>query len=134
MIGTAFVVNRNEEIQVKHTTGTGVLTDYTTTVNVGYGTADGQFTSADFLTVTQSASVDTPSITSPSQGASVDSEVYTISASAFSGQNAGTHHSTQWQIAEDSSFSTLLENVTSTTQKTTYTPTSGTSYVDQTIC
>ena len=132
VIGTAFVVNRNEEIQVKHTTGTGVLTDYTTTVNVGYGTAVGQFTSADFLTVTQSASVDTPSITSPSQGASVDSEVYTISASAFSGQNAGTHHSTQWQIAEDSGFSTLLENVTSTTQKTTYTPTSGTSYVDQT--
>ena len=93
-----FVVNRNEEIQVKHTTGSSVLTDYTTTVNVGYGTAVGQFTSVDFLTVTLTSSVDTPSITSPSQDNSVDSEVYTISSDVkSSGQNAGTHHSTHWR-------------------------------------
>lgn len=128
----SYVVNQNEEIQVKHTTGTGVLTNYTTTVNVGYGTGVGEFTSTDFLTITQNASIETPSITSPSEGASVDSEVYTITASSFNGTNAGTHQSTQWQIASDSSFSNLIENVTSTTQKTTYTPTSGTGYVDQT--
>ena len=36
--GTTYI-NQNEEIQVKHTTGSSALTDYTTTVNVGYGTA-----------------------------------------------------------------------------------------------
>lgn len=125
-------VNQNEELQVKHTTGTGVLTEYKTTINVGYGTDTGEFDSVDFSTTTQNSVLNTPSITSPSNNDTVDSEVYTITASAFDGTNVGTHKNTQWQIASDSSFSTLIENVTSTSQLTTYTPTSGTSFVDQT--
>ena len=60
----AFVVNRNEEIQVKHTAGSSSDTNYQTTVNVGYGTGVGQFVSADFNTRTLNAFINKPTLTS----------------------------------------------------------------------
>jgi hypothetical protein len=69
-----------------------------------------KFTTADVY-------AQTPSITSPSNGASGISPALTITASSFTmSGGADTHASTDWQIAEDSGFSIIAyESLSDTT-------------------
>tara|TARA_R100000005_G_C4992613_1_gene199791 strand:- start:58 stop:1956 length:1899 start_codon:yes stop_codon:yes gene_type:complete len=118
LIGTAFVVNRNEEIQVKHTTGSGSLTEYKTTVNVGYGTGAGEFVSVDFSTTTQQSGVNAPTLTTQTS----IQPTYSTSAYSVVG-DPGTHASSDWQIATDSGFSSIVvQSVNDTTNLTSWTP------------
>ena len=117
--GTTYI-NQNEEIQVKHTTGSGALTDYTTTVNVGYGTAVGQFASADFVTQTSNVIYDNPTL-SPGDNSTIDRNGQVFTMSNPSGTNV-SHQSTDWQFASNSDFSTILvQSLNDTSNMTTYT-------------
>ena len=75
-----------------------------------------------------------PTITSPSNGSSGNRKYgLTINSSSFIGEyGADTHSSTDWQIASDSNFNTIVHSVTGiTTSKTSYTvnlSTNGTYY------
>ena len=121
--GSAYVT-AFEEIQLRHEAGPLAETDYTTTLNVGYGTGSGEFESADFVTTTGSIFVSKPSITSPISGETVDTQAISVTTSAFAGQFSGTHASTDWQIASDANFTTLLaESLGDTSNLTTWTPT-----------
>tara|TARA_B100000035_G_scaffold286256_1_gene270437 strand:- start:953 stop:2764 length:1812 start_codon:yes stop_codon:yes gene_type:complete len=134
LIGTAFVVNRNEEIQVKHTAGSSSDTNYQTTVNVGYGTEAGQFVSADFNTRTLNAFINKPTLTSPSQGAEVNQNAIDLVSSAISGIGYGSHASSDWQVATDSNFSNIFdESLADTSNLTSYTADAGTDTDDQTF-
>ena len=118
-------VNRQERIRVRHTTGTSPSTQYSTTINIGYGSSAGEYETSTFLTTTQDSIVFKPSITSPTNGETVNAETFVITGSAFSGQNAGTHESTVWQVANDSGFTDLIEVSTTTTDLESWAPTFG---------
>lgn len=77
------------------------------------------------LTTSASASLVTPSITSPANNATGISPYSAISASAFSvASGTDTHASTDWQVASDSGFTTILvQSLADTTNKTTWVPT-----------
>lgn len=65
----------------------------------------------------------TPSITSPTNGATNVIESITITSSSFSviGNGSDTHESSDWQIATDVSFSNIIEeSLSDTTNKTSY--------------
>ena len=131
---TSYYINRNEEIQVKHTTGSGALSNEVTTVFVGYGTDSGEFESVEFSTTTQNSVINTPSITSPSAGDDVDINGFTITSSSISGQNFGTHASTTWQIGEDSSFSSFFEqSANDSSNLTSYTTSEAVSDTERTL-
>jgi hypothetical protein len=69
----------------------------------------------------------TPSITSPTEGATDVSAGLTVTASAFTVTNEGsdTHASSDWQISDDSGFSNIVEeSLADTSNKTSYTATS----------
>jgi hypothetical protein len=78
-----------------------------------------------FTLTVQAAGIATPTNTSPSNGAYLSSTSPTLTASAFSWIGASdTHASSDWQLATDSGFTTIVASVTaSTTNKTTWTPT-----------
>jgi len=124
-------VNLNTRIRVRHTTSTSALTDYSTTLNIGYGTGAGEFETSTYTTTTLNSVVNQPTITSPGNNDFVDTEALTITSSAFNAENAGTHKSSQWQVASDSAFSNIVEQETSTSELTSWTPSFGLSYVDQ---
>ena len=64
----------------------------------------------------------TPSITSPTSGEIDDTVTPTITASAFVAFGGITHASTDWQVASDSGFSTIVwESLNDTTNKTSVT-------------
>jgi len=120
--GTAYVTH-NEEIQVRHTNGTSSSTAYTTTLNIGYGTGSGEFESAVFSSTTAAAFISQPSITSPANNASLNIQTTAITGSAISGDSYGTHASTDWQIATDSNFTSILkESLGDTSNLTSWTP------------
>lgn len=120
--GTAYV-SHNEEIQVRHTNGTSSSTEYTTTLNIGYGTGSGEFESAVFSSTTSAAFVSQPSITSPANNALLNLQTHAITGSAISGDNYGTHASTDWQIASDTNFTTIVkESLGDTSNLTSWTP------------
>ena len=111
-------VNQNEEIQVKHTTGNESLTEYKTTVNVGYGTGAGEFTFAEFNITTQESGVNTPTLTTQTS----IQPTYTTSSYSVVG-SPGSHTSTDWQIATDSGFSSIVvQSINDTTNLTSWTP------------
>ena len=69
-----------------------------------------------------------PSITSPSDAATDIGETPTITTSAFAVTNEGsdTHASTDWQVASDSDFSTIVvQSADDATNKTSWTVPSG---------
>jgi len=81
-----------------------------------------------FTTSTSFVSVATPTITSPSDGATSVSETPTITSSAFS-VNGGsdTHASSDWQIATDTSFNSIaIESLDDTSNLESFTVPSGT--------
>ena len=116
--GTTVTVNPGATVQIKGTTGASTGTGYSVTVNMG--------TTSDTWTVTTSAIVPTvaqPSITSPLDGTTgINPSVncrpgVTLVSSAFSSSNgAGTDHaSSDWQVATDSGFSTIVFSATADT-------------------
>ena len=119
--GTTVTVNPGATVQVKGTTGASNGTGYSVTVNMG--------TTSDTWTVTTSAvvpTVTTPSILTPTNGATnlnpgLNVPVgLTVTSSAFaSSGGAGTDHvSSDWQLATDAAFTTVVYSVSaSTTQK-----------------
>jgi hypothetical protein len=76
------------------------------------------------FTTAAAAALNTPSITSPANNAVGISQYAQISASAFSvSGGTDTHASSDWQIASDSGFLTVLaQSLTDTTNKTTWVP------------
>ena len=120
--GTTVTVNPGATVQIKGTTGASSGTGYSVTVNMG--------TTSDTWTVTTAALTPTvaqPSITSPTDGTTglnptVNAPMgITLISSAFSSSNgAGTDHvSSDWQVATDSGFSTIVfSSTTDTTNKT----------------
>jgi len=70
------------------------------------------------------AFIDAPSITSPSASSTVDINGFTITSSTATGEGFGTHTQTDWQIAEDSGFSTIYEqSLADTSNLTSFTTT-----------
>ena len=64
-----------------------------------------------------------PSITSPAANATGIATGATITASAFSSTGADSHSSSDWQVAADIAFGTVIKQALSdTTNKTTWTP------------
>ena len=131
--GSAYV-SHNQEIQVRHTTGLDSDYPYTTTVYIGYGTNAGEFESGDFVTRTRDASIDQPSITSPSEGADANQNALTFTSSTATGVAFGTHFSTDWQISLQSDFSSIYEeSLGDTTNLTSYTASTQTDVDNQTF-
>jgi len=120
--GTTVTVNPGATVQIKGTTGASSGTGYSVTVNMG--------TTSDTWTVTTAAAVPTvaqPSITTPISGTtSLNPGVnctpgITLTSSAFSSSSgAGTNHvSSDWQVATDSGFSTIVFSSTGDTTNLT---------------
>lgn len=67
--------------------------------------------------------INKPSITSPTQNQTLNTRTPTLTASAFSGFGIGTIHiSTDWQVASNSNFSTIVwESLNDSTNKTSIT-------------
>lgn len=118
-------VNQNERIRLRHRTLSGALTQTSTTLNIGYGTLTGQFETDDFVTTNINSYVEQPTITDPTDGGVSNSLTPTLTASAFTSVGSLVHASTDWQIATDSAFTSVvwesladssnLESVTATT-------------------
>jgi len=119
--GSAYV-SQNQEIQVRHTTGDQGSTAYTTTVHIGYGTNPGEYESADFVTNTQAISIATPVIGGDVGTDTPSQPTFTCSAYSVVGA-AGSHQSTDWQIARDSGFNDIVfQRMGTTTALTALTP------------
>jgi hypothetical protein len=98
-------------VRARYADGDGNLSDWTPTIS--------------FTTRSAWDAVSTPSITSPANGATdVEYESPTFTSSAFATSGGSyTHTWSDWQLASDSSFSTLVTQVSSdTTNKTSWTP------------
>ena len=119
--GTAVQVNPGAVVQIRGTTGAALNTGYVVTVNMG--------TTSDTWTVTTTANVPTvttPSILTPTNGATnlnpgLNTPVgLTVTSSAFASSfGAGTDHvSSDWELATDAAFATVVYSVSaSTTEK-----------------
>ena len=78
------------------------------------------------FTTIPAASINTPTITSPSNGATGQSTSPSFTSSSFSVSNGtDTHASSDWQIATDSSFSNLVKNIVGDSMSKTTWNTSG---------
>lgn len=116
-------VNHGERIRVKHDTGVEALTDYATTLNIGYGTGAGEFETSTFSTTTQNQVIEAPVITSPSNGDIVDINRITITATPYTAVNSGSHQSTDWYIARDSAFTDIVtQSIGDTTNLESWSP------------
>ena len=68
--------------------------------------------------------IDPPTITSPSASSEVDINGFIINSSNPVGEDFGTHTQTDWQVAEDSGFSTIYdESLANTSNLQSYTTT-----------
>ena len=86
----------------------------------------------EFFPDTVAASVTTPTISAPANGATGVATSPSFTASAFAGSAGLTHASSDWQVASDSGFATIVKSVSAdTTSKTTWSTTgltAGTTY------
>lgn len=100
-------------VRVKHTGSTFGDSGYSDTVS--------------FSTSTSFVSIDTPSITSPSDGATDTATDLTITSSAFNvSGGSDTHESSDWQIATDASFTSIaVESLNDTSNLESFTVPSG---------
>ena len=119
------VITSKDNIQVRHVCLTGALTETTTTINIGYGSGAGEFETEDYVSTNIDSYVNKPSITSPTASQVVDSLSPTLTGSAFSSVGNLVHGSTDWQIASDSAFNSIVweslsdsSNLTSITTST----------------
>ena len=129
--GVAYI-SPNEELMVRHRTQNGSGAVSTTTVNIGWDASTKM--STDFVSTNLLSSVAQPSITSPTQGSN-NNRIYqlSITSSAFSGVgDASSHVSTDWQIASDENYTSIVaQSQSNTTNKTSWTatlPSAGTYY------
>ena len=76
------------------------------------------------------SNANTPSITSPANGATVNTNSPTLTSSAFASSTSETHQSSQWQVATDSGFGNIVINSGEVGNLTSY-PTSGLGYNTQ---
>lgn len=105
--------------------GLSLSTDYY--VRVCYITSQGiksQFSAPiKFSTGAIVSSIDTPAITSPSNGSSNVAATASFSSSAYSAIGTETHQSSSWQLGSDAGFSTIVAEIkNSTSNKTSWTP------------
>ena len=116
--GTSLTIDPGQTLQIKGTTGSGIGVAYTLTINIG--------TTSDAWSVTTATAVPTvatPIITSPVNGSTGlnpglnCTPGVTLSSSAFSSSNgAGTDHaSSDWEVASNPSFTTIVFSATADT-------------------
>jgi hypothetical protein len=99
-------VNINERVRVRHTTGSLPSFEYTTTLNIGYGTSADEYETSTFTTETLDVVYDDPTLTPVSNSTiSKDDQEFTISAPTGSNIN---HTGTDWQFASDALFTNIL--------------------------
>jgi len=120
---SALKITSKDEIRTRHRSSISASTATTTTLNIGYGTAGGEFQTADFVTTTEPQVVNQPVITSPVNSEVVDMNRFVIQASAFISQNAGVHESSDWYIARDSGFTDIVaQSIGDTSNLESWTP------------
>ena len=91
----------------------------------GVGTQNTPYGVAFYIMVTKGGAVEsvtTPSITSPSSGASLSPDGASFTSSAFSSSSSGsTHASSDWEISTNSAFTTIVKSAyASTSDKTSW--------------
>lgn len=111
-------VGSYDQVRLKHETGFNSDTLYTTTVNIGYGTGNGEFTTADFETTTEARVISKPVITKPIVGDTIDTYTFEVESTDYDHVGAGTHESTTWQLSRTDTYSDLVLDITSTTDLT----------------
>ena len=120
-------VGPRQELQVRHTTPTEANTTTTTTISLGYGTAVGENQSSSFITTTDNALVDQPTITSPSNGATdiPIGDTTPITCTPFNGDgDSGVYKNTDWQLATTPDYSEIAEeSLNDSTNVSTWYPT-----------
>jgi len=99
-------VNMNARVRVRHTAGAAEDYPFTTTLNIGYGTAAGEYETSDFVTRTANVVYLTPTIT-PVDGVLInkDSAVFTMSDPVGANIN---HVATDWEFASDSGYTNIF--------------------------
>ena len=116
--GTTLTVNPGQTLQFQGDVGGTNSTAYTATINVGATTAAWSVTTAALV-----PTVTTPTISSPANGSTglnpglVIPAGLTINSTAFSSSNgAGTNHaSSDWELATDSGFTTVVYSASAST-------------------
>ena len=106
-LASAVKIASKDEIRVRHTTGDQPETLYATTINIGYGSAPGQFDSGDFNTTTFPVIYNPITLTSPS-GSDINRENAEFVASVATGTNID-HVSTDWELATDALFTNIVQ-------------------------
>ncbi len=102
------MVTSKDQIEVRHEALTGALIDTTTSINIGISANQGDFESADFVTTNFNSYIITPSITSPTNGAILNVLAVPLTSSSFQSVGGLTHQSTDWEIASDPEFQTIV--------------------------
>ncbi len=103
-------VNMNERVRVRHTAGGQGDTEYSTTINIGYGQTSGEFETSTFTSKTINAFIDAPTITSPTENQNVNINNVSVVSAAATGVGFGTHNKTDWELANDSAFTDIVES------------------------
>jgi hypothetical protein len=114
---TLYAVN-GQTLEIRQTSSATTSTTTTVTINLNSTTA------SFAVTTTAPGTVNTPTINSPTNASTGISKNLTITSSAFATTGpAGTHLSTDWEIAVDAAFSVGVISLTaSTTSLTTWSP------------
>lgn len=121
-----FKSSLNDTVNKTSYTFTGLSNSVTYYLRVRYkGTLAGwsAFSPTIAFTTIPAASINTPSVTSPSNGVTGQSTSPSFTSSSFSVSNGSdTHEGSDWQVATDASFSNVVRSVTnSSTNKTSWT-------------
>ena len=116
-------VDSKDNILVRHFTRTGSLTTTDTTINVGYSSDAGKFTSDTWRTTNESIGVQQPLITSPTDGST--NQTYWRTHIATSGYAtigaAGNLTSSRWEISTNSNFTSHKVNAVQNSSSTSIT-------------
>jgi len=114
------IVDSKDNILVRHFTKTGSLTNTDTTINVGYSSDAGKFTSDTWRTTNESIGVQQPLINYPADGATGISywstKIVTTGYATIGA--AGNLTSSLWQIATDNAFSSIIVSETQNSTST----------------
>lgn len=121
----SLTIEPGKTFQVRHTTPNTALAECQTTLVIGFSADVGQFKSAVWQTTNMDAGVATPTWTNPTEGEIDVALNVTFIASAFSSfGGAGNHLNTDWQIASDADFTSIVEeSMADASNKTSWTPT-----------
>jgi hypothetical protein len=114
------LITNGETLEIRHTTSPNILEVRTSTIYVGWDAVSS--VNDTYTTTNTDAGVVTPTITFPTEGSTEVSVSSTIASSTFSGIGpTNTHVSSDWQLATDVGFTSIvLESIGDTTNKTTW--------------